>query len=354
MDASRLIDVEEAESLLLEPLLGVHAAINTSWLADAVTTAAERGLGALHGLLFLLDASGHLTCEMPASTERRRALAKLRQVLGVDLGSARFDPHARPASSSAMAGGRAIAVRDLSEAMPVEMDAEDARAAQRLLGVGQAWLAPLCWDGDSLGLLVLLMPSSPPAHLAHAEALGRHVAVAISNLREKEAGRKHGEMDAVRWVYDEGRFAEQLALETRRAHRHGRPLSILLLRIQNLVELRARFGRFLTERLLRQVAGQLADAMRDTDFLGASGNDGFAAILVESDQQGAQRAKERLLSGLEAMELPHIELPGLEVRLGCATATLPDDGEEAEGLLAAAKERLDGGEITLDDVEKVS
>jgi diguanylate cyclase (GGDEF)-like protein len=335
---------------LLEPLLAVHSAPSTGWLADAAGTAAERGLGALYGLLYLTDSSGQLVGERPASKERMRSLAKVNQALDTDLTALRFEPGERSALASTMQGGRAAEVRELAQAIPLAADAEMLCIAQRQLGVAQAWLAPLQRGGESLGLLLLLMPEDPPAPLSHADILGQHVAVAVSNLRTKDAGRKRGELDAVRWVYDEWRFLEQLAQEVHRAQRHGRPLSILLLSVQNLTELRVRYGRFLAERVLRQVAGRLDDAMRDTDFLGASQEDGFAAILVETDQGGAERARERLLAGLGTMELPEAELPGLDVQLACATATLPQDGRSAEELAAAAEARLGRSVITTEDV----
>jgi diguanylate cyclase (GGDEF)-like protein len=328
---------------LLEPLLAVHSARTSNWLADAVSTAAERGLGALYGLMFLMDASGHLAGVRPASSERVRALVKLRQTLDVDLTAYRFDPQERPAILSALQGGHAVAVAELSQALPLSREGETLRTAQRRLGIAEVWLAPLYWDGQSLGLLLLLMPEHAPSPLAHAELLGRHVAVALGNLREEEEGRKRGELDAVRWVYDERRFMEQLALEIRRAERHQRPLSVLLLRVVNLAELRARFGRFLAERVLRQVAGRLADAMRDTDFLGAFGSDGLATILVEADREGARKAEERLLASLSSLELPYADLPDLDVDLLCATATLPEDGANADELAAAAEARLAQG-----------
>ena len=328
---------------ILEPLLGVHSAPNVRWLADAASTAAERGLGALYSLLYITDVPGLLVGQRPASSERMRALVKVRQALDTDLTTLKFDPQERAAPASALLEGRAIAVPELDQALPLQQEAKRLQAAQRRLGVGEVWLAPLHWGGESLGLLALLMPANPPVPLAQAELLGRHVAVAISNLREKEAGRKRGELDAVRWVYDERRFLEQLAQEIRRAQRHGRPLSIILLRLLNLTGLRTRYGRFLTEQVLRQIGSRLADTMRDTDFLGAFQEDGFASILVESNLAGAQRAKERLLENVLLMKLPQADLPDLEIDLACATATLPEDGETAEELMASADARLDEG-----------
>ena len=193
---------------LLEPLLGVHSAPNAGWLADAAGTAAERGLGALYSLLYLTDASGQLAGERPASSARMRALVKVNQALDTDLTALKFDPRERPVLVSAMEEGHAVVVPELGQALPLRLDAEALRAAQHKLGIAAAWLAPLHSSGQSLGLLLLLMPTSPPTQLAHAELLGRHLAVALSNLREREAGRKRGELDAVRWVYDERRFLE--------------------------------------------------------------------------------------------------------------------------------------------------
>ena len=329
---------------LLQPLLGVHSAPSPEWLTDAAGIAAERGLGALYSLFYLAEASGEeLAGQRPASRERMRALMRVDEALGTDLTTLKFSTRERPALLAVMEKGRALAVTELGQALPLDLDAERLQAAQRSLGIAEAWLAPLHWNGESLGLLLFLMPSSASAHLGQAELLGRHVAVALTNLREKEAGRKRGELDAVRWVYDEGRFLEQLGQEVRRAQRHKRPLSIMLLRLQNVDELYHRYGRFLTEQLLRQLGNQLAEAARDTDFLGAFGRDGFATILVEANREGAKRAQERVLANVRKMRLPNADLPNLDIELSCATATLPEDGETAGELTAAAEARLDAG-----------
>jgi diguanylate cyclase (GGDEF)-like protein len=244
---------------------------------------------------------------------------------------------------------RVVAVPKLSQALLLDPDPARLHSAQRSLGVADSWLTPLQRTGENWGLLLLLMPANPPASVAEAALLGRHTALALTNLREKETGRKQGELDTVRSVYDEQRFLEQLTQEIRRSQRHKRPLSVMLLQVQNLAELRARYGRFLTEQVLRHVGDLLAAAKRDTDFLGASSEDGFATILVEADQEGARRAKERLLTSLESAKLPNIDLPELHIELACATATLPEDGKTAEELAATAAARLSQQEPAQED-----
>jgi diguanylate cyclase (GGDEF)-like protein len=326
---------------ILEPLLGIHGAPDVAWLADAAGTAAERGLGALFALLFLVDApSGRLCGERPASSERARGLARLNQELAVNLGALKFDPNDVAAVRAALVDGRSLSVTSIGEALPLELDQKRLGEVQRRLGVTEVWLAPLHWSGESQGVLLLMMPPNPASSLDLAELLGRHVAVALKNLRDKEASRKRGELDAVRWVYDEQRFNEQLTKEISRARRHQRALSVLLLRVENLAELRVRYGRFLSERLLRQIGATMEDTMRYTDFLGAFNDNGFAGILVEADQTSAQRAQERVLEALAKVSLPQADLPELDLDFVCATATLAVDGESGEDLLAVAQQRL--------------
>lgn len=337
----------EGISPLLEPLLGVHAATTLPWVADAALTAAERGVGALYSLLYVKDATGDLVGERPASSARMRALGRLNEELGVDLTQLRFDPNSLLAVSSCLRDGHAVAVREISHALPLSLTAEEAEAKQRALGLARAWLVPLYHDGESYGLLLLFMPDGVTATIAEAELLGRHVAVAVGNLAELDSGRKRGELDEVRWIYDEQRFGEQLSMEIHRARRHKRPLSIMLLRVDNFHDTRARYGRFLAERLLRHVGGELETAMRDTDFLAAFRDDGFAAILVEADPSQAHLARQRLTRGLHDIQLPNAELANMDVQLSCATATMPDDGDSPEELAAAAEARLDAEAASL-------
>ena len=334
---------------LLEALLAVHSAPNHGWLADAVSSAAERSLGALYSFLFLADASGWLAGVRPASSERIRGLVKVQQALDVNLTTLRFNPQEHPVVLSVLQEDRVVAVPKLSQALHRDLDPTILHAAQRSLGVADSWLTPLRWTGENWGLLLLLMPANAPASIQEAGLLGRHIALALANLREKETSRKQGELDLVRSVYDEQRFLEQLAQEIRRSQRHNRPLSVMLLQVQNLAKLQARYGRFLADQVLRHVGDLLLAAKRDTDFLGASSNDGFATILVEADQEGARRAKERLLASLESAKLPNIDLPDLHIKLACATATLQKDGDTAEELAATAAARLIQNEPVRED-----
>ena len=123
---------------ILESLLGVHSAPETAWLADAASTAAERGIGALYSLLYLVDASsGHLQGERPASSERIRGLAKLNQEFGANLTALKFDPGDMDAVRSVLQTGRASVVQAVGEALPLPMDRKLLGDVQHRLGVAE-------------------------------------------------------------------------------------------------------------------------------------------------------------------------------------------------------------------------
>jgi diguanylate cyclase (GGDEF)-like protein len=334
-------------SSLLEPLLAVHNASDVSWLADATMTAAERGVGALYAFLFLGTESDGLRGEEPASRERIGALARVTQILGKDPTSLTIDPNNSPIIAEALRSGRGMVSDRLSEVFPSQKDDKQAEKAQRKLGVSESWAVPVEANSECMGVLVLLMPANHDSSLATAEALGRHVAVALSNLRDSEAARKRGELDAVRWIHDERRLMEELTLEMQRSVRHDRPLSLLVVRVQDYGELRRKHGRFLAERALRRVAATMEDAMRATDFLGAYKGDSFAAILVEADEKAADLARNRYLSTLAKLDLDRANLPGLNLGFSCAVATMPIGGSTTEELFSAVEQRLT--ELTADE-----
>ncbi len=327
-------------SPLLEPLLAVHSASDVPWLTDAAMTAAERGVGALYGFLYLGAESGGLRGEEPASRERIGALARVTQVLGKDPARLTIDSESSSAVAEALTEGKCVATESLGALLPFQPDANQAAKAQRKLGVSEAWIVPVEANNEAMGVFVLLMPENHNASMEVAEALGRHIAVALANLREGDAARKRGELDAVRWIHDERKFIEELALELQRSARYERPLSLLIVRVDGYAEVRRWHGRFLAERALRRVAATMEDAMRATDFLGAYGEDGFAAILVEADETAAENARKRYLATLEKLDLLKANLPGLELHFSCAVATMKKGGSTPEELLAATEAQL--------------
>ena len=98
-------------------------------------------------------------------------------------------------------------------------------------------------------------------------------------------------------------FHELLVTEVRRAARHDRPLTLVLLRLDRLADIQAEHGFTAADRVLAQSGRLIRAASRREDVLARSGPDEFALLLPDTDEQAALACAERLLLELEVLEV---------------------------------------------------
>jgi diguanylate cyclase (GGDEF)-like protein len=148
---------------------------------------------------------------------------------------------------------------------------------------------------------------------------------------ERQAGR-----DPLTGLANLGRLRDQLETEVQRARRHGRPLTVAVVDVDNFRDVNARCGYGVGDELLQTVAKMLGDATRASDVVARTGSDEFVLVLPETDTMGALNAFERLMLELEALELGAIS--GASVSIGVAAL---QNGESGMDLVAQASQALD-------------
>jgi diguanylate cyclase (GGDEF)-like protein len=110
-------------------------------------------------------------------------------------------------------------------------------------------------------------------------------------LRHKaEAEARH---DFLTGLANRQAFQERITLETERARRYGRPLSILMVDIDNFKLVNDALGHDAGDTVLRQVAMALQNSLRNVDFVGRFGGEEFVVILPETGLAGALDTAER-------------------------------------------------------------
>jgi diguanylate cyclase (GGDEF)-like protein len=87
-----------------------------------------------------------------------------------------------------------------------------------------------------------------------------------------------------------------LDYEVSRARRYGRPLSTLLMAVDNFDEVRAQLGRSQMDKAAQELVERLRQGLRETDRLFRIDRDEFVALLPETDPAGARAAAERVLA----------------------------------------------------------
>lgn len=104
--------------------------------------------------------------------------------------------------------------------------------------------------------------------------------------------------DPLTGILNRRRFLELADLEWARAHRHGRPQSLLLIDVDEFKTVNDRHGHLSGDETLRHIAETCQSCLRRTDVLGRYGGDEFVILLPETEEPGAVLMAERIRRAL--------------------------------------------------------
>ena len=130
------------------------------------------------------------------------------------------------------------------------------------------------------------------------EMLASQIAVALENARLYEDVRQESIHDPLTGIFNRRLLEQRLREEERRAARHGRPLSLLMVDVDDFKRYNDTQGHAEGDKLLKALVAAMADALRTTDVLARYGGEEFVVLLPETDLPEAIRAGERLLEAV--------------------------------------------------------
>ncbi len=165
------------------------------------------------------------------------------------------------------------------------------------------------------------------------DELLREVSWLRQRVAELEADRARGlRLDSVTGLLSARAFRGRLSEEVDRARRYQRPLSLVVVSIDDFTALELRHGFRAGDELLMAVAKRLGGSTRSHDLVGRTGQAEFGLLLPDTSSQGALPSLERLLVELEVVGEGIIRAAGAS--MGVA---MLERGMTAEGFLAAAR-----------------
>jgi diguanylate cyclase (GGDEF)-like protein len=183
----------------------------------------------------------------------------------------------------------------------------------------------------AIGITVALALATEPAAalIAALPLVVLHRVLAVPNLRA-QALRDHktGLLNA-RGI-DE-RANEELA----RARRFGRPLSLLMIDIDNLRSINNRYGHLAGDAVLVAVADSFNATMRDYDLCARFGGDEFVILLPETPANQALEIAERVKAAVGRTELRHDD-SDLPIGISVGVATLGPHDQSLADLMRRA------------------
>lgn len=185
-----------------------------------------------------------------------------------------------------------------------------------------------------------------------AEELLARVEVALRLKRERdqlrasaEESRVNAEMaqeramtDALTGLLNRYGLQRSLTRELAEVRRYQRPLSCLVIDLDNFKTINDTYGHFAGDTTLKQVASLLTDAVRRSDMVFRYGGDEFLVLLPETDLDGAVVLAEKISKDIAARsfgDAGHV----FHLTLSTGAANLRDD-ESGNDMIARADSAL--------------
>lgn len=127
--------------------------------------------------------------------------------------------------------------------------------------------------------------------------------------------------DPLTGLYNRRYFEDRLGTEFQRAHRHGRPLTVLMADIDHFKSINDTYGHQTGDEVLRGVGLLLVNQTRATDITARYGGEEFVAVLPETDATGALRVAEKLRESVAVAPLHRLVSPsGEAIPLHCTVS----------------------------------
>jgi len=208
---------------------------------------------------------------------------------------------------------------------------------------------PLIAQGETIGLLHLrsetetVLDTENMSSSEHAPTLeeyrhgalmfAEHIALALSNLSLRDKLRSQAIRDPLTGLFNRRYMEETLEREIRRATRHGFPIGIIMIDVDNLKSINDTHGHDAGDILLQTLGSLLVRVFRGEDVACRFGGDEFTVILPEASMTEVFRRAEQLREAFKKLELTHEGINFNPATLSIGVAAYPDHGSNAERLL---------------------
>jgi diguanylate cyclase (GGDEF)-like protein len=285
-----------------------------------------------------------------------RLAHELRTPLTVILGSAELLQGTNPRPDQ-QGGLEAISVAgaDLNRLIELILDVSGASVATNALDTVMTTMSPTAVDlTDTAGDVANLRGHSRPIDNGTIPVAPRHSemrivrsAPATRSLQILVAAQRVALVDLRRTAVTDfltnigNRRAIEHRLETEwnRAHRHQRPLAVLMVDIDRFKTINDTWGHLIGDFVIAEVARRLVGAVRMEDEVGRIGGDEFMVVCPDTDAESARTIAHKLTSAIVSTPFEWLD-GGAVVQVSIGSASTSAHHASAESLVAAADARL--------------
>ena len=162
--------------------------------------------------------------------------------------------------------------------------------------------------------------------------------------REREYYKDLSNSDGLTKISNYRHFNHVLQLEIDRQRRYHRPLTLLMIDIDDFKKTNDRFGHLMGDMVLIKIAALLTAEIRGFDFVARYGGDEFTVILPEVSEREALPVGRRIMKSISLHEFrspENKEIGSVGVTIGIAS--FPKDAADGQDLVAKADRAMYAG-----------
>lgn len=153
------------------------------------------------------------------------------------------------------------------------------------------------------------------------------------------------ELDELRAIDDETGLPNKKALfqslepQVSRSRRYNNPLSVIIMRVTNLDNLRSKYADD-SSKILIEISHMLNDQMRWADIIGRLSDTDFLMVLPETHDSDANGIAEKVQARISSLDVPDVELDQSEIKVSFGVAEWKK-GDDVGLFMMRAREMLD-------------
>lgn len=160
-----------------------------------------------------------------------------------------------------------------------------------------------------------------------------------AQLRERISQEHRQAMtDALTGIPNRMAYQERIAQEYARWKRFNTPLALLIWDVDNFKRINDQYGHKAGDKVLKVIAGTLADNIRETDFLARYGGEEFVLLMTGTAQPAILEVAEKLRSAVEIKGF-HYRGENVPITISCGIAEF-SSGDSIEAVFERADQAL--------------
>ena len=173
------------------------------------------------------------------------------------------------------------------------------------------------------------------AHIGPLSTLADYAAIAVHNARLFAEVQVAAITDELTALFNRRHLMALAEQEYQRSRRFGRPLSVLMLDIDNFKQVNDTYGHATGDQVISEVARRLKAGVRTIDIPGRYGGEEFVLFLPETALPGAGLLGNRLRQGMANTPIPTVA-GALTITMSIGVATTSPDLPDVATLVANA------------------